>query len=432
MTIIVFFVVVVLGIMIFPMLIPYLLVSYMALDGVASRQLMYRDLKVSVGGANVFFPDLLYAAALLLTVYGLLRLFATGRLRSYAPQTKSVIFLTICYILFFTGKLFFGYFEGVPADSLVRRFALDTQCVYLFLPLFYLKQEKTLRRLLFFTVVLTLLFPLAQPFLYGSTDQISLEQGQGGTLRLGFGYANLLLMLGVLALFVWERKMWLSALPLAGIAMLAQRSGFISLTLCAMVIAIQKKKSIKFITLMGIAGALFVVALVVIQATSSVPVVDKAAERLFQTFEKTGSTKARMQVIPLALSEIGKRPIVGYSYHEIHSLKLKQADDAFSFNMLHPHNFVLSSLLRSGVIGTILLFGIIGLAMMAALRVFRQRDTREQGMYLFSTILFFVVFGLMNTSFFSVGYVFWVLAGISFWYLNQNHYLKNQQRRAKL
>ena len=79
-------------------------------------------------------------------------------------------------------------------------------------------------------------------------------------------------MLGVLALFVWERKMWLSALPLAGIAMLGQRSAFISLALCVMVLAIQKKKSFKFITLMGVAGMLLVAALVVIQSTLSIPV----------------------------------------------------------------------------------------------------------------------------------------------------------------
>ena len=58
--------------------------------------------------------------------------------------------------------------------------------------------------------------------------------------------------------------------------------------------------------------------------------------------------------------------------------------------------------------------------MMGALRLSRWGETKEQGMYLLSTILFFVVFSVMNTSFTSAGYVFWLLAGVVLWYLNQH------------
>lgn len=419
------FIIAALGIMIFPMLIPYLLLSYMLLDGIASRSFI-NNLRFSVGGTNVYFPDLLYAASLFLAVFGVLRLLFSGRLRDYAPLTKTVIYIIICYFIFFTFKMINGFFDGAPIDTLVRRFAADTQCVYLFVPLLYVKNEEVLKRLLYFVLVAALIFPLMQPFLYGSADQVALQAGQGGTLRLGFGNANLLLMLGILALFVWERKLWLSTLPLAGIAMLAQRSAFVSLTLCIMVLAFQKKKSAKFIALMGGAGMLLLVALVVIQATTSVPVVDKAIERFSQTFEKTGSTQARILVIPMALREIGSRPVVGYSYRDIYNLTLKQDKDAFAFNMLHPHNFVLSSFLRTGLVGTLLLFGIIILVMRAAWRLSKQKNTKEQGMYLFSTILFFVVFGVMNTSFFSAGYVFWMLAGVTLWYSNDAYYSSRQ------
>jgi len=430
MTVILLFVIAMLGIAIFPMLIPFLLLSYMALNGLASRQLIYHDLKMTVGGVNIFPPDILYAASFVLAVVGMSHLLLTGRFRMYAPLTKAAVVLVMCYFVLFMGKFVSGYLAGVPADSLVRRFALDTQCVYMFVPLFYLKRGAPLRYLLYFVVLLSLLFPLAQPFLYGSHDQVSIEAGLGGTLRLGFGNANLLLMLGMLALLVWEKKLWLSAIPLSGIAMLAQRSAFISIALCIMVIALQKKKSIKFIALMGMAGIAFIIALMVIKTTSSVPVIGKATERLSQTFEKTGSTKARMDLIPVALGEYEKRPFVGFTYHEIHSLKQKQGSDVFSFNMLHPHNFVLSSLLRSGTIGTLLLLSIIFVIMMAAFKLYRKQFTKEEGMYLFSAILFFVVFGLMNTSFVSAGYVFWVLAGITLWYLNYARELEYQQRRS--
>lgn len=417
-----------LGIMVFPMLVPYLLLSYMVVSGIASRSFI-NELKFSVGGTNMFFPDLLYAASLFLAVYGVMRLILSGRLRSYAPLTRSIVYVTVIYFVFIALKIINGFFDGTPIDTLVRRFAADTQCVYLFVPLLYVKQEEMLKRLLYFVLAVSFLFPLMQPFLYGSADQVALQAGQGGTLRLGSGNANLFLMLGVLALFVWERKLWLSALPLAGIAMLAQRSAFVSLTLCIIMLAFQKKKSAKFIALMAGAGLLLLAALVVIQSTTSVPVVDKAMERFSQTFEKTGTTAARMLVIPMALSEIGNRPLVGYSYYDIYALTLIQNTDAAAFNMLHPHNFVLSSLLRTGLIGSLLLFGIIGLVMRAALQISKQKDTKEQGMYLFSTILFFVVFGVMNTSFFSAGYVFWMLAGITLWYLNEAYYLKQQPNK---
>ena len=413
------FVLAALGIMFLPMLVPYLLLSYMVLNGIASRHFI-NEFKFSVGGTNVYFPDLLYAVSLFLAVFGLFRLFSSGRLRGYAPLTRKAVYVVICYFVFFAFKVVNGFFEGVPLDTLVRRFAGDTQCVYLFVPLLYLKQEEMLKRLLYFVLAASFLFPLMQPFLYGSADQVALQAGQGGTLRLGSGNANLFLMLGVLALFVWERKLWLSALPLAGIAMLAQRSAFVSLTLCIMVLAYQKKKSAKFIALMGGAGMLLLVALVVIQATTSVPVVDKAIERVSQTFEKTGSTEARMLVIPMALREIGNRPAVGYSYRETYELTKKQDTDALAFNMLHPHNFVLSSFLRSGLIGTLLLFGVIVIVLRSSWFLSKQKETKEQGMYLFSATLFFVVFGVMNTSFFSAGYVFWTLSGISLWYLNES------------
>ena len=415
-----------LAIVIFPMLVPYMLLSYMFIDGVASRHFI-NNLKMSAGGINVYFPDLLYASSFILAVIGVIRLLFAGKLHAYSLEVKLTLLLVVGYFLFFTAKFSLGFFNGVPADSLVRRYAIDTQCVYLFVPLLYLRSEETLKRLLYFVVIVSLIFPLIQPFLYGSADQVALQIGQGGTLRLGFGNANLFLMLGVLALFVWEKKLWLSALPLSGIAMLAQRSAFISLALCVFVVAILKKKSLKYIVITGMVGLLLIATLLIIQTTTSVPVVDKAIERASQTFEETGSTKARILVIPQALHEIGVRPLLGYSYSELYFLSQKQDGDAFAFNMLHPHNFVLSSFLRSGAIGTIILFSTIFLVMKSSIKLIKQSFTKEQGIYLFSTILFFVVFGVMNTSFFSAGYVYWILSGICLWYRNMLHTTNSEQ-----
>ena len=329
MIVIAFFILGALVIVIFPMVIPYLFAAFTVLNGLASREFM-NNFHATVAGANIYFPDLLFAVSMILAAIGFFKGLFTGEFRSYSRTTKVSILLTIGYFIFFLGKFFAGYIDGLPVDSLIRRFALDTQCVYMFVPLFYLKREITLRRLIYFVVVLTLILPFAQPLLYGTQDQVSLEEGQGGTLRLGFGNANLILMLGALAFFVWERKLWLSALPLAGIAMLAQRSAYISIILSIVVLSFQKKRVMKFFKVTSLAGVLLVVALMVLQVLTSVPVVSKAAERLSLTFVETSTTKSRLVVIPMALEEFGKRPWVGYSYSEEYGLAKNQYIDHFS------------------------------------------------------------------------------------------------------
>jgi O-antigen ligase len=410
-----FFVIALAGVLIFPMLIPFLLIGFVALEGIASNQFMH-GFKFTVGGTNIFFIDLLYAASLLLLVFGLRRLISSGVRGSL---TKLVILLIASYFLFFVFKAAFGLLDGVPKDTLVRQFATDTQCVFFFIPYLYLKNQKALVRLLYFTVVLSCLFPLAQPFLYGTQDQLALQAGQGGTLRLGSGGANILLMLGVLGIFTWEKKLALVVLPLAGMAMLAQRSAFIAIILSGFLIGVLKRRIGKTIGIFFVIGVLLVAALTIVQITTSIPVIDKATERLSQTFEKTNTTAARIDVIPMALGEFKKRPISGFSYRDIQALTIKQNEDAFSFNMMHPHNFVLTSLIRTGSIGTIFLFSIICVTFLATFRLTRYDLTRKQGMFLLSAIFFFVIFGLMNTTFFSMGYIFWTLAGTSFWYFEQ-------------
>lgn len=402
----------------YPLLILFIFVAYETMNGLASRQFM-NDLKASVGGVNIYVNDLLFAVSFLFSIIGIFAFTFSSRASTFPRETRWVLRLVTVLMIFFLGKLAVGFAEGVPLDTLVRRFSLDAQFVYLFVPLMFLKGEVTLRKLLYFIVACSLVFPLAQPFLYGSADQVSLQEGQGGTLRLGFGNANLLLMMGVFAFWVWGRAIALSALPLAGIAMLAQRSGYLAIGICLVMLSIQKKQSVKFFALLAAVGAALIVALFVIQASTSVPVIDKATERLTQVFERTKTTSARIEVIPQAMGEVIKRPFIGYSYRELHILWQKQDEDAFAFNMIRPHNFVLSWLLRTGFLGTAILFTIIILLFRMAWRMSKSPQTHHVGMFLNASLLFFVIFSLMNTSFTSAGYIFWLLAGVTMWYTKQ-------------
>ncbi len=399
----------------------------MFMSGLASQAFM-REFKISVGSVNIYFLDLLYSAALILAVFGLLKVLLSGRIFQANRYLKAAVFICLLFFVFFLSKSILGFFSGVSPDTLVRRFAMDTQFVYMFIPLIYLRKEAHLKSLLTFIVLLSLLFPLFQPFLYGGADQVALEAGQGGTLRLGGGYTNLLLMLAVLAFVVWEKKVWLSVLPLAGIAMLAQRSAFLALAICVFVIAIMKRMSVKFFGLLAVIGVGMIAVLFVIQLFFSVPVVSKAAERFSQTFEKTGTTEARIGVIPIAFNEFVHRPIAGLSYRELYDLEQVQHTDAVAFNILHPHNFVLSFLMRTGLVGTLLLFTVISIALLASRSLCRQPTTIKQGQFLFGAILFFVVFGLMNTTFQAAGFIFWTLLGVTLWYQEKLQYSRNASK----
>lgn len=429
MLIILFFILALLGIILFKMLIPYLLLGYMVFDGFSSRDFIH-NFRITVGSINIYFSDLLYAATALLAVFGLISIFAGKSHGKLSKPTTITLVLVICYVLFFFVKLVSGYLDQVPLDFLIRRFSNDTQCLYLFIPLCFVKKEKQLKSLLMFVILVSLLFPFGQPFLFGSADQVMLLKGQG-TLRLGFGDANLFLALGTLAFFSWQRKTWLSAIPLAGIAMLTHRSAYIAITMAIVSVSFLRKKKAKTLVIMGFAGVVAIIILIGIEKTTDMPIFEKTMGRFSETFETTGTTKARLGILPLAIDEFVQRPLTGLSYYEINKLQKLEEVSVKAFNIMHPHNFLLTAVMRFGTIGTALLLSIIMMLFVGTYKLSRRVETSKVGAYLFSSILFFVLFALMNTTFSSAGYVFWLLAGVTLWYQNQAHYLERQERKRK-
>lgn len=411
------FITIVLGIAFMPLLIPYLLLGYMALNGLSSRDYI-GQLKVVVGNINIYFLDLLYATMAILALFGLLRLVFSAGSRKVTASIQRTLILVLFYIIFFVIKFVEGYFEHVPLDTLIRLFSSDTQCIYLFLPLLFLDNKKQLKNLLLFVIAISLLFPIGQPFLFGSSDQLAIQQGQG-TLRLGYGDANIFLAMGAFAFLVWEKRVWLSALPMAGIVMLTHRSAYIAVTTAIMMIFSLRKKKMKSILVIGLSGAVALAVLIVIQNTTNIPLIEKSMVRFSETFESTGTTKARIGVIPVAFSELSKRPVAGLTYREVNDLQRKERLDSNVFNILHPHNFFLSSIMKTGTIGTFLLMFLIARVLLFSYRLAKQEATSQVGVYLFACQIFFILFALMNTTFGSAGYVFWILSGITFWYTNQ-------------
>jgi O-antigen ligase len=121
-----------------------------------------------------------------------------------------------------------------------------------------------------------------------------------------------------------------------------------------------------------------------------------------------------------------QKPIFGIGYNEEILPKLFSRSDYSNrrvtgpgdmgdvFNILHPHNFLLRSLSNTGLMGTSVLFCIIYLVFRRCYALIRTRgDYHQIGIFLFCSIFFFLIFSLMNTNFFSEGYVFWILCGIA-------------------
>jgi O-antigen ligase len=401
-----------------PLLVPYLLLAYMVVNGYASRPLMM-NLKLTFGGANVYPLDFLYATAvLLIPFYFIRRTLGGGARRVVSPQTRTAVILVSLYLGTYLVRFVYGVFEHVPLDSLIRMFAIDTQCIYFFLPLLFLKSEEQLRRMLYFLVAIAVLFPLGQPFLVGSDDYQLILYGQG-TLRLGYGDSNVFVAIGMLAILAWERAMYMAVFPLAGIVMLAHRSAFIGLAASLAFLSYLKRKPLKMTIIAGLAGLMGAALLYVLQISTSVHVFDKGIERIGETFEGTGTTSARLHSIPQLLGVWLENPIVGLSYGELYKLQRKAEVSPGAFNILHAHNFLLTSLVQTGLVGTGLLISLIINSLMRARQLSHKTAHRETGAFLFSSLLFFVIFSLMNTTLQTAGFFFWFLSGVVFWHQNE-------------
>lgn len=402
-----------------PAVIPYFALIYLFIIGIAGPSIV-DNLKVSIGPVNILPLDLFFAFSFVASL-----VFLVKKMQVSASETKVSAWLVLLFVAFFVGKLINGFFSGMPLDRLIRFFMGDAQAIYFFLPLAIYKNKSQLKSLIRFTVVLSLIFPLCQPFLIHTeiTKNILREQG---TLRLGFGDANVILGYGVIALFAWEYKKYLSFLPLAGIMMLAHRSAYIAIVLGLLALSFVKGKKIKTLMLMGMAGALVIGMLAVLQSFTNINILDKNLSRASETFQSTGTTTSRIGVFPIAVEEFVKRPLTGMDYKELQLALFREEFSPRDFNIAHPHNFVLVAIMNYGLLGSMIMFTLIFKSMRAAYGLTKTEEFKTTGAYLLSAILYFVIFAMMNTTMGSVGYAFWFLCGTTFWFANQQQATKRR------
>jgi O-antigen ligase len=401
-----------------PTVIPYFSLSYLFLVGLASRDFVDK-FKVSLGPVNILPLDLFYALAAIYAVIFFLKNVSNPSYNNFnASDTKITAILIFVLVLFFSGKLVNGIFNHMALDNVLRFFMTDTQVLYFFIPLVIYKDTNRLKPLLKFTVIISLVFPLCQPFLINSSETDFILKAQG-TLRLGFGDANILLGFGCIALFCWEYKKYLTFLPLSGIMMLAHRSAYIAIALALIVVSLLKGKKANTLIMMVVAGSLVIGMLAVLQSFTNVNVLDKSISRASETFEATGTSTSRIGVFPIAIEELQKRPFTGLEYLEFRTALIKSEFSVRDFNLSHPHNFILASIINYGIIGSFLLFMLIVRSMRAAYILAKTKEFKTEGQYLFSSMLYFVVFSAMNTTMATVGYAFWFLCGVTFLLFNK-------------
>ena len=402
--------------MIRPFTLVYFMATFLTFRSLAPSSVI-SELKFTLGGINVFPLDFVFGITVLLILLAPIRASRPAGMRM-SGETRVALFLIVLYLMFQAGQSLAGLFGGIPKDSLIRMTALNMQVLYLFLPLLFGESEKQFKRLLLYVIVLTLVFPIGQLFLVGSDDTARLLKEQG-TFRLGFGDFNVILAISLLAFLTWERRVWLAGFPAIGILLLAHRSAYIAVVISAFITAVVKGRQLKTVFLLGIIGMVLVSLMMVFSSLSSNQVIEGSANRLSETFKATGTTEGRLHAIELTFKELANHPLTGMGYVRADQLRRQTSQSAYAFNLLHPHNFVLSSLTKDGLIGTFLLLMLMTHLLLSARRLGGIQGYQQVGAMLSGCMVFFIIYATMNTTLGSAGYVMWILAGTTLWFMDR-------------
>ncbi len=156
-----------------------------------------------------------------------------------------------------------------------------------------------------------------------------------------------------------------------------------------------------------------------LQTFTNVKLLDQNLSRVEETFKATKSTMSRVSVIAIAMEEIPKRPFTGLEYKEMYEIVSRSKYSVRDFNIAHPHNFALVSIMNNGIVGSVFLILIIIKSLSTAKRLVKTDQFRLAGTFLFCSIVYFLIFSLMNTTMTTVGYVFWFLCGSIYWFSNK-------------
>ncbi len=380
--------------------------------------------KFSMGPVNIYLSDmLLFLCIVFLSIKvfdNLLRKKSIADL--IPPKTNLIILLLFLYLIMHLVFMISAYMHGLSPDSIIRRFLPYSSCFCFFYPMFFVKNEAQVKRLLLFTVILALIFPIWQIYGYCFTSQHFITSS--GTVRLTGSSAIHLMGAAIFAILLWKRgvaKYFLAIIPMVALLLIGHRSGIMALVLGLALLFILRKEFVKaaFFSYSALIGVLlFILGLDYFLETSFLSESITRTSDTFNTADENvvGRSHAIINNFKVFLS----KPVlgIGYNYEDMaksfNLLISPNIKNAFYNNIISPHNFIMRLLSHTGLVGTTLIISFIVLIYKKAWTVFKYLPSmKDFGIFAICSITFFLILSLMNTTFFTPGAtLFWFLSGL--------------------
>jgi O-antigen ligase len=366
--------------------------------------------KLSVGPVNIYLSDgvlVVWGLVLIVSIFN--HLLRRKNINELIPSGLSPVWIILLYLFMHMTFMVLAYINGVALDAIVRRFIVYSGCIFFFFPLCFSKEKVGYRRLLLFLIVIVLVYPIYQIYAYLVIGHYGLTSS--GTARLDGSGGTYTIAAALFAILIWKRgpsKYVLSILPILSLILIGHRSGLVALIIGLTMLFILRKEFVKgaaYLYGLTLSLLLFLVGLDYFLGT----------QFLYEGTTRAGDTfnAADKNVVGRAYAIVGNfqvflsKPILGIGYN--------YEDLAKSFNVsIHPHNFIMRFLSHTGLVGTTLIISFIVLIYKKAWAVFKYSSSmKDFGIFVLCSITFFLIFSLMNTTFFTTGAsLFWFLSGL--------------------
>jgi O-antigen ligase len=383
---------------------------------------------IALGPVNVYPKDLFFLFFIVSLAAVLINnRFRTRQFLNIHDAQKPLVGLVIGYICLHIVYLIMATLQGVPLESSIRRFLQYSDCFYFFLPLFFLKDEKQFRNLLAFIVIISCLYPIWQLHDFTSTGRHTLTSS--GTIRIAAGQAAMPLACGLFGILIWMRgpkQYVLAAIPILSIILIGHRSGFLALGIGLLLLLFWVRQIGKSFLFAYTTVFFILISFVILDAFLGYDFLSDAMKRGADTFDTANpTTMGRACAISDNFFVFLKKPLfgIGYNYEELSQilapplLEEAKVNGVFTVaerNVLHPHNFIMRFLSHTGLAGTsLILLIIISVFRRCYALITSEKHVRDIGIFLFCSLTFFIIMSLMNTTFFSQGYIFWTLCGMT-------------------
>jgi O-antigen ligase len=335
------------------------------------------------------------------------------RLSYLTHADRYLLTLVLAYIgLHFTYALL-AFCKGVPLDSVIRRFEVYGDCLYFFLPIFFLRNKDQLHRVLLFVVFLSVLYPAWQLYMFATSHGHHFITSSG-TIRLAGSQPTPILACTVFALLIWKRGLSqyvLVSFPILALCLVGHRSVFLSLAFGLAFLFFFLRDIAKPILFAYLASFFLILVSLFINFATGHDFISDIVTRSMDTFSSTdNNTLARAYAIRDNFIVFMSHPLfgIGYDHEGISRLVTEEA----VFGIVHPHNFIMRHLSNTGIIGTLLIVLIIARLLSKCYTIAREPgDNQYIAIFLFCSFIFFLTVSLMNTEFFGQGFIFWILGG---------------------